>query len=146
MPTYTNDSNATRVVTNSAHQVVHVAPGESVSTYDLLTAANWTKTTDSPYYNHVLAVTQPTGSDDATVTLQANTDRVEIYNVSSYTVSCYINAKANTPARLIPSGSVISIPERSSESSIKDRISALVLSFGGIITAGQVNVTEFEDQ
>ena len=148
MPTYRNDGNAAQKVTNTDGRTVSVFPGGIVQTYYMFADDGdpWKKISNEPYYNHVLALTQPTGSEDVTINLKSNTDRIEIYNVSSYSVSVYLNFKENTPARVVPSGSVVKIPERSDEPSIKNKVSSLVLGFDGSISSGQVKVSEFKDQ
>ena len=49
MPTYTNDTGTTQIVTNLAGNNVVVVPGESIQTY-LILGTGWTKTDDEPWY------------------------------------------------------------------------------------------------
>lgn len=141
MPTYRNDSNATRYAINTASKQVAVAPGETVQVYYLLTAADWTKTSDEPYYNPVLAADNTVSStgpgDPATISLQSGTDKVEIYNNSSADITLLLNAAGNTPGYQIPADTIRTIE------GLQGYVDTLILQFSAAVSAGEVVVHEF---
>lgn len=142
MPTYKNDSIAARNVVNAANKLVWVKPGETVETYQLLTADGWTKTSDSPYYNPVLAVHSTitsTGSDDpTTISLQSGCDCVRFWNNSSANITVFLNAAGNTPGYLIPSNA------KDKWTGLSGYVDTLVLQFSAAVSSGDVIVHELE--
>jgi hypothetical protein len=142
MPTYRNDSSAARNVANTSSQRVWVQPRETVQTYQLLTAADWTQTSDSPYYNPVLAVhstiTSTGAGDPTTISLQDDCDQVEIWNNSDAGITALLNAAANTPGYQIPAASVRTIE------GLSGYVDTLVLQFSAAVSSGEVIVHELE--
>lgn len=51
MPTYRNDTQENQQAENINGQMVMVAPGETIETYQVLPGPDWTKTADTPYFN-----------------------------------------------------------------------------------------------
>jgi hypothetical protein len=143
MPTYKNDSSAARNVVNTSSQLVWVQPGQAVQTYQLLTSDGWTKTSDAPYYNPVLAVhstiTSTGAGDPTTITLADGTDQVEVYNNSDADITLLLNAAANTPGYQIPAASVRTIE------GLGGYVADLVLQFSAAVSSGEVIVHELEE-
>jgi hypothetical protein len=142
MPTYQNDSTAARNVVNTSNKLVWVKPGETVQTYQLLTADGWTKASDSPYYNPVLAVhstISSTGSDDpTTISLEDDCDQVEIWNNSDADITVLLNAAANTPGYEIPANTLRTL------TGLFGYVDTIVLEFSAAVSSGEVIVHELE--
>lgn len=143
MPTYKNDSTAARNVVNKSNKLVWVQPGETVETYQLLTADGWTKTSDSPYYNPVLAVHSTitsTGSDDpTTISLQEDCDHVEIWNNSDADITALLNTASNTPGYKIPANTLRTL------TGLSGYVNTIVLEFSAAVSSGDVIVHELEE-
>lgn len=141
MPTYRNDSSATRYATDTSNRQVAVAPGETVEVDYLLTAADWTKTADTPYYNPVLAADNTISStgtgDPATINLQDKTDKVEIYNNSSADITLLLNAAGNTPGHQVPADTIRTIE------GLRGYVDTIILQFSVAVSAGEIVVHEF---
>lgn len=142
MPTYKNESTATRRVTNANNKSVNVKPGDTVQTYELLTADEWTKTDDSPYYNPVLDVHAEISSsgdgDPTTISLESGCDQVEIWNNSGADVTALLNDSNNTPGYKIPANTLRTL------SGLSRYVDTIVLEFSAAVSSGEVIVHELE--
>jgi len=141
MPTYTNNSTATRSVTNASGSLVFVAPGESVETHELLTRDGWGKTADTPYFNPVKAVydtltATSSGTDTTSISLHADTDNLELYNNSSADVTLYLTSTSNTPGYEVPASTTRVIE------GVSGKVEDIVLAFSASVSSGEVILTE----
>lgn len=142
MPTYRNDgagSIAGIVNTNNAR--VTVAPGGIVTTYKYYPEiTDLTKTAETPYYPFCLAQAAPNivaaGDMDA-ITIDPDTDIIEITNMSAVVLTLYFQAKANPNVVVIPPATQRRIEH------IQGRFTQLIIAAAGAVPAGALYVHQF---
>jgi len=142
MPTYKNNSTLDHQMRNLDNNLIRVEPTESIETYYLYDLANVTLIAATPYFNPVALITQPASigaGDDTTITLGSKTDILEVFNNSSYDITIFLTALANTPGIIVPAGTLRNIRD------LYERVAAVIIQFAGAVTAGEVIITELEE-
>ena len=140
MPKYRNDSTGTTYrLTNWSGEKETVEPGETIRTYQELTEDDFTLISAKPYYNETLKVTQPSGAGPHDVSLHKKTDRLEIYNESSFDIRVFFNSKSNTPATRVFASS------NRTFSDLKNRFNSVHLEFDGSVGSGELTLTQFRE-
>jgi len=76
--------------------------------------------------------------DDKTVSLDLDTEEIEIWNGSSADITCFLQTASNAPGLKIPAGSVRNIVN------LKERISQVVLQFSAKVSARECYLTELK--
>ena len=140
MPTYRNDGNAVEIVTDIYGARKPIEPGQTVQTYEVLALANFTKTSDLPYWNPITAVTAKSSNgpgDDQERNLDADTVWVKVWKVSQAEVSIYLQDKANLPAIAVLQ------PGDKTVFKVAGRASKLVLAYSA---AGACEIVESKEK
>ena len=134
MPTYRNDSSSYLAVINSDGDRVQVAPLGTVQTYQILPAAFWTKTADTPYYGIAADVHTVTAAGAETKSQAVDVDSHVLEVRSDVAVTIHAN---HASAEGYPLAANESVQIRH-----EGNIETLYLVFSG---AGTATVIELED-
>lgn len=140
MPTYINNTDDYIAVHNIADELISVAPGKVFKSYHIY--SQYTVIDPAPYWNpfvHTQFLTSANEGDETTVTLDANTSELEIWNDSSVTVDAYLQSKDNLPAIKILPKTIRTFQ------SFKGKVTQIIFVFGGEVSANEFCITEFEE-
>jgi len=139
MPTYRNDSDHTTYrVENVSGEIVKLKPGHSSGTKYLYDVDDLTKTSDTPYYNPVVAVDHVITSNTE-VDIASLAKGIEIVNASGQLVSMCFDSVLNTPSVPIVAGSFRNV------NNPKDYASKLVFTFSeGNLTSGELVINQWD--
>ena len=116
MPTYKNitqDSVSGIFDINNIHRTV--LPYKSVETYRHYDWITLVKTSDEPYFNPILSLTNLTlanSADSEEITISENCEKIEIINISDYILYLYFQSVTNTPSTIISSGMTFNFEDR----------------------------------
>lgn len=134
MPTYRNDSTSYQTVVDVNGDRVQVAPAGTVQTYQILPAATWTKTADTPYYNIAKDVHTVTAAGAETKSQAVDPDNRVLEVRSDVAVTIHANS-ASAEGYPLQADDKVQIRH-------EGNIEALYLVFSA---AGEATVIELED-
>lgn len=139
MPTYRNDSSGVLQITDIWGNVVLIPSSLSVESYHFNVHAGFTKISDEPLWNPVLARHQVSSSgpgDDQVIQLHSAVRYILIWKVSGAEVSAFLQSIENAPALALLG------EDQSWVSQIDSRASQLVLRFNDIGSCEVVESSE----
>jgi hypothetical protein len=135
MPTYLNETANTITESfkdkNGILEIINIPAGGSLATTYVLTNANLTKTSDSPYFNpiygEVKTVVSSGPGDDKTVDIHIDTKQLSIWNANDSVLTVYLNANTNYPPILV-------FPNSEKLIDLNHNVSQLIISFSAAAT------------
>jgi hypothetical protein len=147
MPTYINSGTE-----NLSLDLRTIPPSGILVTEFILdtTGTDLTKTSDEPYFNPVTAVNALTSTgpgDNKTITLESDTNIIEIKNLSATViVTVFLQSTANTPGiPILPGELSKEIAERDYGkygNSLKNKVQSLIFQFSAAMPASTFYVVQ----
>lgn len=148
MPTYknntANDITFSYLDSNNIRQNVLLEAGESyISEYTLPNPGGFGLTTvaNTPYYNpfkSVDGITSTGVGDDQTISLDTNTDEIEIWNDSPSDITLFLQSISNTPGIIIPKYSSRTID------GLRNKINTVIMQFSLAVVSGECYFSEMK--
>ena len=135
MPTYQNITDAVIVVDGITFNP-YGTTGDTQTTKRHMIDPRLTMLYSYPYWNPATATSEVSGAINTTITLQSDTNTIEVYNGSNINIRVYLNSLNNTPGLPVPPNSIRYIEN------LKKTTNRVIIDPEGVLGPGDCFITE----